>query len=292
MAGAVIAASAMQIVSEYDSARLLTRNFYSSLRIVEVGSGPETRRIMEHAGVEHGSQFLDPARRAEALSYYGESSGVVMAMQRQRELTAQSGLSAGFIGLGAGALAAYGQKGDLFRFYEINPQVVDLARAEFTYLSDSAAQISLAIGDARLVLDQEAPQGFDILVVDAFSGGAIPLHLLTREAMAIYRKHVRPGGSIIFHISNRFVDLQPALARLAVEEGMVARLVRDVPEGVEDEDSPLLESDWVIFAQDEAWFASASMEEESQALRAAHRGPAWTDDFHNILSAIRFSGSE
>lgn len=290
LAALVVIGAGVQIGAEYANARLLMRNFYSPLRIADVGSGPQARRIMEHASVEHGSQYLDPARRGEALSYYGPTSGVAMAIRRQRELKGRP-LSAGFVGLGAGALAAYGQPGDAFRFYEINPQVIQLAQSHFTYLSDSKAKISLALGDARLVLEGEKPANYDLIVIDAFSGDAIPLHLLTREAMAIYRRHLAEGGVILFHISNRFVDLQPALARLAVEEKLQTRLVTDVPEGADDEESPMLESDWVIMTRDDAWFAFADMEREGEPLKAPKRGPAWTDDFNNILSAIRLGGS-
>lgn len=281
-----------QISDKYAHSRVQVRNFYSALRILDTGEGVERLRTMEHAGVNHGSQYLDPARRGEALAYYSPSSGVGLAIARQRELAAGAPLAAGFIGLGAGALAAYGEPGDAFRFYEINPQVIDLAKREFTYLSGSKANVSLALGDARLVLEAEKPQAFDLIVVDAFSGGAIPLHLLTREAVAIYRKHLRPGGALLFHISNRFVDLQPALARLALEENMQARIVVDSPEGSERDDSPLMDSDWVLMASDASWFQSPKLEEESEALRAPMRGRAWTDDFNNILSAIRLGGSD
>jgi SAM-dependent methyltransferase len=281
-----------QISDKYAHSRVQVRNFYSALRILDTGEGVERLRTMEHAGVNHGSQYLDPARRGEALAYYSPSSGVGLAIARQRELAAGAPLAAGFIGLGAGALAAYGEPGDAFRFYEINPQVIDLAKREFTYLSGSKANVSLALGDARLVLEAEKPQAFDLIVVDAFSGGAIPLHLLTREAVAIYRKHLRPGGALLFHISNRFVDLQPALARLALEENMQARIVVDSPEGSERDDSPLMDSDWVLMASDASWFQSPKLEEVSEALRPPMRGPAWTDDFNNILSAIRLGGSD
>ncbi len=280
-----------QIADQYATARVLVRNFYSALRILDTGEGAERRRTMEHAGVNHGSQYLDPARRGEALAYYSPSSGVALAIARQRELAAGKPLAAGFVGLGAGALAAYGESGDAFRFYEINPQVIDLAKREFTYLSDSKANISLALGDARLVLETEKPQAFGLIVVDAFSGDAIPLHLLTREAVAIYRKHLRPGGALLFHISNRFVDLQPALARLALEENLHARMVIDTPEGSKNDDSPLMDSDWVLMAEDPSWFKSPKLEEESEPLREAMRGRAWTDNFNNILSAIRLGGS-
>jgi hypothetical protein len=178
----------------------------------------------------------------------------------------------------------------------INPQVLTLARTEFTYLSDSLANVSVALGDARLVLEREAPQAYDALVVDAFSGDAIPIHLLTREAVQVYRKHLTPSGVLLFHISNRFVDLQPALARLAVEERLNARYVYDDPDGdtgddsengAEEEDTPLSVSTWVLMAADKSWMTAPGLLDRAEALEPPQPGPAWTDDFNNILSAIR-----
>lgn len=296
-AGAVAAAlaiafvAAWQIADQYAQARVLARNFYSSLRIADLGEGTERRRVMEHGGVEHGSQYLAAERRGEPLAYYGESSGVGLSIERQRRLAEGGPIAAGFIGLGAGALAAYGEAGDAFRFYEINPQVIDLAQREFTYLADSRADVSVALGDARLVMANEKPQAFDLIVVDAFSGDAIPLHLLTREAAAIYRRHLKPGGALLFHISNRFVDLRPALARLAQEENLHARIVNDWPEETESGDTPLFDSDWVIMTADASWFADPALEYNAEPLGQPMTGPVWTDDFHNILSAIRLGGS-
>jgi len=283
--------SAGQIFYEINGARLLTRNFYGSLRIVETGTAPMIVRRMEHGATEHGSQYLDPERRKEPISYYSPTSGVALALRRQRELSGDQPLAVGIVGLGAGALAAYGQPGDRFRFYEINPQVIALARSEFTYLSDSKADVSTHLGDARLVLEREPPQTFDMLVVDAFSGDAIPIHLLTREALAIYRKHLKPSGVLLFHISNKFVDLEPALSRLAGEERLEARIVSDVPEGADDDDSPLSSSDWAIMYADERWLRSSELASRAEALEAPQPGPAWTDDFNTILAAVRLGGT-
>src|SRR4029434_235160 len=129
---------------------------------------------------EHGSQYLDRERRREPISYYSRSSGVALALSRQRQVSRPGHLSVGIVGLGAGVIAAYGESGDRFRFYEINPQVLTLARMECTYLSYSQANVSVELGDARLVLEREPPQGFNALIIDAFSGDAIPIHLLTR----------------------------------------------------------------------------------------------------------------
>ena len=286
LAAAIIIVSGFQIIREIQSARVLARNFYSSLRIVDIGPSTGRWRRMEHGQIEHGAQFLDPARRGEPISYYGRSSGVGLAIARQRGLSSGQPLSIGVIGLGAGVIAAYGERGDRIRFYEINPQVVDLAYREFSYLADSKANISVALGDARLVLDQEPPQHFDIMIVDAFSGDAIPMHLLTREAINIYRKHLTDRGALLFHISNKFIDLEPALARLAIEEQLEARIATDEPD-TEDGLTPFADSDWVVLVTDPQWFESSELAESMVELDVPHEGPAWTDDFNNLWSAVR-----
>ena len=134
------------------------------------------------------------------------------------------------VGLGTGTLAAYGKPGDRIRFYEINPQVQPIAENLFTYLRDSRAQISFADGDARASLSSEAPQNFDVLAVDAFSGDAIPLHLLTTQAMTLYKKHLAPNGILAFHVSNQYLDLAPEIALLAVAAGMQAQLIESAPD--------------------------------------------------------------
>jgi hypothetical protein len=295
LAVVIMAISVGKISYEIHHSRILTRNFYSALRVVDVSSPPNAWRRMEHGGTEHGSQYLDRERRREPISYYGRSSGVALALARQRHISRPGHLNVGIVGLGAGVIAAYGEAGDRFRFYEINPQVLTLAHTEFTYLSDSEANVSVALGDARLVLERETPQGYDALIVDAFSGDAIPIHLLTREAVHVYRKHLSPSGVLLFHISNRFVDLKPALARLAVEEGLDARFVYDDPDGdsgndsenEEEEETPLSVSTWVLMAADKSWMTAPGSLDRAETLEPPQPGPAWTDNFNNILSAIR-----
>jgi hypothetical protein len=288
---AITAFSISQIVSEIQGSRVLVRNFYSSLSIAEFGTGSGRWRRMAHGETVHGAQYLDPGRRSEPLSYYARTSGIALAFERQRELSKGEPLVVGLVGLGAGVIAAYGQSGDRFRFYEINPQVETLARTEFTYLSDTRADVSVIVGDARLVLEGEAAQNFDLLVVDAFSGDSIPMHLLTREATQVYRKHLKPSGALLFHVSNVFVDLRPPLARLALEEQIQARIVSDEPEIDDESDSPVASSHWVIMVADQAWFSRA-VRRKAEALPAPHPGPAWTDNFNNILSAIKLSRSD
>jgi len=156
LAVVIMAISVGKISYEIDRSRILTRNFYSTLRIVDFGSPPNTFRRMEHGGIEHGSQYLDRERRREPISYYSRSSGVALALARQRRVSRPGHLAVGIVGLGAGAIEAYGESGDRFRFYEINPQVLTLAHTEFTYLSDSQANVSVALGDARRVLERES----------------------------------------------------------------------------------------------------------------------------------------
>src|SRR5262249_39128782 len=169
VAVALLGLSAWQIGDEIRGARLLARNFYSSLRVVDTANGDAPLRRLEHGGIEHGSQYLSPARRREPISYYNKSSGIGVAIAYQRACVGKP-LSIGVVGLGAGVIAAYGEAGGKLRFYEINPQVIDIAQREFTFLSDSPAETSVALGDARLVLEEEPPRNFDILAIDAFSG--------------------------------------------------------------------------------------------------------------------------
>jgi spermidine synthase len=130
-------------------------------------------------------------------------------------------------------MVAYARQGDTFRFYEIDPQVLDLAKREFTFLTDSPATAQVVLGDGRLSLEREASQQFDVLAMGTFSGDSIPMHLLTREAIAIYLRHLKPGGVLVFQATNRFIDIGPVVAGLAQEHGLTAVLVSDTPEGAD-----------------------------------------------------------
>ncbi len=288
-ASLILLAAGHQITSEFFGARLLSRNFYASLRIIESGEGSQKIRSMEHGGISHGSQYLDPQRRHEPLSYYGPSSGVGKAIAAQRKRT-KSPLRIGVIGLGTGTLAAYGETGGAVDFYEIDPQVVELAKTEFTYIADSRAQVHIHLGDARIVLERKEAQNYDILAVDAFSGDAIPIHLLTREAIKVFRRHLKPTGTLLIHITNRFVNLQPSLAKLALAEGLAARIIVDEPED-DDETSNLYGSDWIVMTQNEDFLDSYELK-DSKTLETPQDGPAWTDDFNTILSSIRLKEAD
>ena len=167
----------------------------------------------------HGEQYLKPSRRREPTSYYGPDSGVAIAIKYIHPETHRVGV----IGLGAGTLALWGKPGDTYRFYDIDPHVIEIAQTEFSFLEDSEATIETSLGDARLSLEREAPQNFDVLVVDAFSSDSIPVHLITKEAMAVYLKHVKPGGAVVFHVTNRFLELAPVVKQIADSHGLHAR---------------------------------------------------------------------
>ena len=192
--------------------KLSLRNFYGTLRVKEIGpkDDPTVRRLM-HGVIMHGEQYLEPKARREPTSYYGPDSGIGLAIRHYEN----RGLRLGVIGLGTGTLAAYGKPGDSFRFYELDPQVLTVAQRDFYYLGDSSAAIESALGDARLNLEREPAQRFDILVIDAFSSDSIPVHLVTNEAMAVYLRHMQPNGIVAFHVTNRYLDLPPVVKMIA-----------------------------------------------------------------------------
>jgi hypothetical protein len=281
---AVSAAMAVALVEEargyHKDAIVMTRNFYGSLRVVESVRGGGNTRTLYHGTVQHGAQYLDPAKRAEPTTYFGPDSGAGLALR----FCCQGPKRVGIIGLGAGTLAAYGNPGDTFRFYEINPQVIELAKSHFTFLADSKASISVAQGDARLSLERETGPLYDIFIADAFSGDAIPVHLLTKEAVRLYLTHMKPEGILAVHVSNQYLDLAPVVAQLAWSEGLFARIVRSP----RDDRHLYAQADWVVMTSNAEFFTRpeisgvAAMIEERPGVRL------WTDDYNNLLQVLRF----
>jgi SAM-dependent methyltransferase/MFS family permease len=265
--------------------RVSERGFYGVLRVKEYGSPgePSHMRRLVHGTIMHGEQYLHAERRRFITTYYQESSGIGLAIKSKQE---RGPIRVGVIGLGTGTIAAYGRQGDLYRFYDIDPRVVSLAKQEFTFLADSGAQVEVALGDARLSLEREAPQNFDVLAVDAFSSDAIPVHLITKEALGIYLKHVKSDGIVAFHVSNRFLHLIPVVARLAKEQGAHAVLVNDDPD---DEDESLRSrSDWVLVSRDRAALERPAIV-EGGATEAEDRPEwrTWTDDYSNLIQILK-----
>jgi SAM-dependent methyltransferase len=252
-----------------------SRNFYGTLVVsdVIVGGGDtpeETLRVLGHGTTTHGQQFL--SRPKEPTLYYREGSAVSFAL---REFPRQENRHVGLVGLGVGTLAAYGKPGDTFRFYEIDPDVERLARKHFSFLADSPANVEVVLGDARLTLEREQPQQFDVLVLDAFSGDAIPVHLLTAEAFDLYMRHLKPDGVLAIHFSNRAADLGWVLLRQANRLGL--SVVGDDRAGW-----------WMLMSRDRTFLNSPAMQQGTRAAPAINQGPLWTDDHVNLMQVIRW----
>jgi SAM-dependent methyltransferase len=190
----------------------------------------------------------------------------------------------GVIGLGVGTIAAYGQAGDRIRFYEINPTVYPIAQRYFTYLRDSAAQVDSVQGDARTTLAAEPPMGYDVLVIDAFSGDAIPLHLLTAQAMDLYKRHLAPGGILAFHISNQHVDLEPEIVQLARAANLDVRRVTSF----ENHDRGEFTATWMLLTNNAAFFNQPEVADKVNQPVADPRIPLWTDDYSSLLPLLRW----
>lgn len=255
------------------------RSFYGVLKIQPSGSGLGSRRSLLHGTIQHGAQFDDAARRSWPTSYYGHFSGVALAI-KSRPLPRRIGV----VGLGTGTLASYGLDGDVLRFYEINSQVVDLARSEFSFLSDSKALIEVALGDARQTLERETNQQFDVLVLDAFSSDSIPVHLLTLEAFRSYLRHLKPDGILAVHISNRYLDLKPVIARLAQALDLHGRSV-DSPS-----DLPIhvFNAKWVLLSPDPRAFENAGLKSAATVLEGSASTGLWTDEFSSLYEVLKF----
>ena len=265
------------------------RNFYGTLRVKQSAGpeGGETMRMLLNGTIQHGTQIFAPGRTRTPTTYYAEDSGVGLALRFCCDSgggEASRPRAIGVIGLGAGTLAAYGRAGDSIRFYEINPLVRPIAQHLFTYLRDSSARISFADGDARTSLAQEAPQHFDVLVVDAFSGDAIPLHLLTTEAVALYRRHLAPDGILAFHVSNQYLNLTPEIAQLAAASHMRARVV----DSAGDPSTGAYVSTWVLLTDSASFFDNPNVAPNASPIYAAHLR-TWTDNYSSLLPILQLS---
>lgn len=268
-------------VRSYEKNTILrVRNFYAALRIKQFNNWlKEPYRTLYHGKIEHGSQYVNKPQSLLATSYYGPDSGVGLALDR----CCRGPKRVGVIGLGAGTLAAYGKPGDYFRFYEINPQVVTIAKTFFSYLRDTDAQTEVVMGDARLSLESEPPQQFDVLAVDAFSGDAIPVHLLTKEAFAAYQRHLKPNGILSVHTSNTFLDLPPVVQLLADDAGYPTRMITN-----EENPRKLVDSsDWVLITKNQHFLDDLDTSIFMELISVPHGLRPWTDDYNNLFQILR-----
>jgi spermidine synthase len=279
-AGMTALLAMMHLAYQHDSLAL-ARNFYGTLRVRQM-KWPQggMLRTMLNGNVRHGTQLTAPSLRRMPTSYYAPDSGVGLALTFCCQANPRR---IGVIGLGTGSVAVYGLKGDTIRFYEINPNVEPMARRYFTYLGDTPAAVSIVPGDARLSLASEPSQQFDVLVVDAFSGDSIPVHLLTREAMQIYLRHMRAGGIIAFHISNQYVDLAPVIGALARDSAWTAAQVHTFPNEVTGE----LAADWILVTGNRAFLEQPEVRAAIKTLDSRPGFRMWTDDFSSLLPLMR-----
>ncbi len=263
--------------------RLSVRNFYGVLRVRDIAEDEEdtaVRRLV-HGTINHGTQLLDAAHRDEPTSYYGPFSGMGRAMNY---LQKRGPVRVAVIGLGAGVTASYCRSGDVFRFYEINPLALSIASTWFTFLRDCKADHEVLLGDARLTLEAQPSQQFDLMAIDAFSSDAIPVHLLTREAFALYFRHLKTNGILAVHVSNRYLDLVPVVSRNARDFGKAAV---DVDDEDEEEDY-FANSDWVLVSADRAAFRDAAFKSSSvQPARIRPNLRPWTDDYSNLFQILK-----
>jgi hypothetical protein len=263
------------------------RNFYGVLTVLDDDPDtPPVLRRLRNGTILHGAQFVDPAHKMDVTTYYGDGSGIEITIDQHPKRLALAPLRIGVIGLGAGTIAALGQSGDTVHFFEINPAAVDFARRYFTFLSGTKATVEIALGDARLSLEREMHDPskrhtYDVLAIDAFSGDAIPVHLLTREAFALYRDALREDGVLAVHVSNHYLDLPPIVRGLAAEQG---RQVLQI-ETNDDDDKALDSSTWVLVTNNTELIQNARPFAEPADPGA--RTLVWTDAFSSLLQVLK-----
>ncbi len=266
----------------YEDTIHIERNHYGVLRVKENQSRideKETRyRSLVHGSILHGEQWLNEKYRRSATTYYKTTSGI------GRTLLAFEGkpIRVGVIGLGAGSLAVYADGDDVYRFYDINPAVPRVANEYFTYLKDCSGKVEVVLGDARLSLGREAPQAYDVLAVDAFSGDSIPVHLITLEAVGEYLRHMKPEGVIAFHVSNRFLDLKPVLLAIAEKHGLEYAFLHET-----GEDGGTT-SDWVILTRHKPFILKQAIVEATEPVAPQPGWRLWTDSYNNLIQVFRY----
>lgn len=269
---------------------LRDRSFFGAYKVV--ASPDEDVMVLMHGTTIHGAQFTDPARWREPLTYYhregplGQLFGAYPSAQRFRHV--------GAVGLGVGTTACYRQAGQDWRFYEIDPLVERIARDEryFHFMSACGEGVPVVLGDARLSLEREQEGAFDLLILDAFSADSIPMHLITREAFALYERKLAKKGLIAVHISSRFLDLAPQIAAIAWEGGLSGQIQsfaadRVAPSQATDANTMISSSIWVVLARSATDLSALDKSEHWQPLSQVRRGSLWTDDHSNLFSAMQ-----
>jgi hypothetical protein len=296
IAGLIVVAGVLlvSIAGNLVTSSLATRNFYGALTVYSLNNDdPEKHNFkLRHGRIVHGIQYTAPDKIRLPLAYYGPDSGLGLLMAHLPRRSAldshDRAIRIGTIGLGIGTISAYGRAGDYVRFYEINPAVTKIAtdpNGFFTYVRDSPAKVDIIPGDARLSMEREVAgnnsQGFDLLVVDAFAGDAIPVHLLTQEAIAIYLSELNPNGVLAIHISNRYLDLRPVVHELAKRFNLDSGLVHS-------DGGPFSQpSDWILLARTDELLGQPEVARRLQPLDSQRKVRLWTDDYSNLFQILK-----
>jgi SAM-dependent methyltransferase len=289
VAAVLVATVALVVKGGYDylrGIRVMERDFYGVVRTADFQT-PVPYRSMYHGAIMHGGQLLGDSFRNTPADYFNPGSGYGRVFASLREMDAAKPLNVGVIGLGAGVIASWMKPGDALVFYEISPRVVDIARREFTFLADTPAKTELVMGDGRLSLEREAPRRYDVLGIDAFSGDSIPMHLVTREAMALYVRHLAPDGVIVFQATNRYIDLLPVVKRLAAELGMEAVNVSDSPDADSGPEYWYSSTDQIIVTRNRKLLEWPRIAEAAEEIEDRADLPAFTDAHHNLLRILK-----
>ncbi len=258
------------------------RNFYGMLSVTEdYDSSLDMKyRQLSNGGIIHGMQNLGAGLSEEPTTYYGRHTGIGKALE---SLKYRSDARVGVVGMGAGTVSCYAKSGHTFRFYDINPAVVHIAQKHFTYLEDlqkRGTKLEIVVADARLAMEREPPQQFDVLLLDAFSGDSVPVHLLTREAFAIYQRHMKPGGIIAVHVTNSYLVLTPVIEKIAAEAGLKTTRIATEREG--DHDS----TDYVLVTNNEAFLKATPTRLIGNEVVLKQDVRLWTDRYHNLLHIL------
>jgi SAM-dependent methyltransferase len=262
---------------------LVVRNFYGGLR-VQLHNDWLKRpyHTLYHGKIEHGAQYLDPPKNADPTTYYARNSGVGIAL----DFFSQPSSHIGVIGLGTGTIAAYSRRGDELRYYEINPLILKIANEQFSYLQNArtnGADVAVRMGDARLSLAADETEQFDVLVIDAFSGDAIPVHLLTREAVALYLRRLKPRGVLAIHTSNTYLDLNPVVKLLADDAGVESRLISN-----SDDERKLIDAaDWMLLTRNQDFLLKLDETVLQDSIDLPPNLRVWTDDYNNLFQILR-----
>jgi len=276
----IIAFVYMQFYSHPEGIRMLVRNFYGHQRVIEneVGSENEYRSLI-HGTITHGIQFRSPDKRLWTTTYFSPQSGIGLAMQSLPDGPRRIGI----IGLGAGVMAAYARLGDYFTYYEINPQVEEIALKQFSFLSDSLGRVDIKTGDGRLLLEREEKGEFDLIAIDAFSGDSIPIHLLTIEAIELYFSRLKPNGILAFHVSNLYLDIPQVINKAGKTLGKQALVIVNQ----EDDARNIFQAEWVLMVSNPSVFNTPEIIKAGKKVVPKPGLRLWTDNYSNLFQIFQ-----